>query len=59
MQMSGRPRQHRTGDAKVIVLPARAAIDCSGVTKLDFQIGKLFVGAAHRRFVGKADLIGP
>ena len=48
MRMPGRPRQHRAGDAEIIVLPRRAGVDRSALTKLDLQIGELLIGAAHR-----------
>src|SRR5436305_2608263 len=56
MRMASSPGQHRAGDAEVIVLPRRTAIDRTGFTKLYLQICELFVGAAQRWRVGQPDL---
>src|SRR5438477_12915962 len=56
MLMASSPGHHRQGDAEVIVLPRRTAIDGAGFTKLYLQICELFVGAAQRWRVGQPDL---
>jgi hypothetical protein len=58
MRMPGRPGQHRTGDAEIIVLSRRASIHNSAVTHLGLEAHELFIGAPARRAIHEADLIG-
>ena len=58
MRMPRRPRQHRPGDAEIVVLPRRTFINNAALPHFDLKTDELFISALVRLCLGNSHYIG-